>query len=131
MRTVRRRDTAPEMALRRALWGLGLRYRVHAACVGSCRPDILFTRRRVAVFVDGCFWHVCPAHATLPATNREWWADKLASNVRRDRENDALLRDAGYIVVRVWEHEDPANVACRIADLVAVRGPTGQSSRRG
>ena len=118
MRSVRRRDTAPEMALRRALWRRGLRYRVHAACAGACHPDILFPACRVAVFVDGCFWHMCPSHATFPSSNGEWWAEKLAANVERDRRHDSRLRDAGYTVVRVWEHEDPERAACRISELV-------------
>ena len=71
------------------------------------RPDIVFTRKRVAVFVDGCFWHSCPLHATVPKSNRDWWVAKLGRNVARDRETDDLLRVLGWTVLRFWEHEDP------------------------
>lgn len=102
----RRRDTSPEMQLRRALHARGHRYRVDAPLPGMPRrrADLLFTRARVAVSVDGCFWHSCPEHATSPAANADWWARKLAANVRRDRETDAHLRALGWHVVRIWEH---------------------------
>lgn len=117
-----RRDTAPELAVRRAVWRLGLRYRVDVAPVkGRRRADIVFTRARVAVYVDGCFWHRCPTHATTPKTNREWWEEKLSANVERDRDTDTQLTAAGWEVVRVWEHEDPATAASRVAAAVAAR----------
>nr|WP_281964768.1 very short patch repair endonuclease [Serinicoccus marinus] len=102
----RRRDTDPEMALRRALHARGLRFRVDAPLPGMPRrrPDLIFTRRRVAVFVDGCFWHGCPEHATSPTNNAEWWAAKLATNVARDRDTDARLAEQGWRSVRIWEH---------------------------
>jgi len=119
MKRQQRRDTAAELAIRRALWSLGLRYRVHyPATRGRRRVDIAFTRTRVAVFVDGCFWHSCPEHGTRPKANAEWWVEKLERNVRRDRETDAELRAAGWIVVRIWEHEDPTAVAERVAAIV-------------
>lgn len=107
MSAQRRRDTAPEVALRRALHARGLRYRVDAALPGMPRrrADILFSRVRVAVFVDGCFWHSCPQHATHPANNALWWAEKLRRNVERDRETDRHLAGQGWISVRIWEHE--------------------------
>ena len=79
-----------------------------------CRPDIIFTRARVAVFVDGCFWHSCPEHGTRPAANGDWWGRKLAANVDRDRRNDRSLSAAGWKVVRIWEHEDPGDGAARV-----------------
>ena len=106
MKTVRRRDTPKESGLRKRLWALGLRYRVdHRLPTLRRRADIVFVSAKVAVFVDGCFWHVCPVHATWPVRNGEWWRDKLLANERRDRETDAALNERGWTVVRVWEHE--------------------------
>lgn len=121
------RDTRPELLLRRRLHALGLRYTVHRRPVPNVRrtADIVFSRARVAVFVDGCFWHGCPEHATAPKTNAEWWTTKLARNVERDRETDALLAAAGWSVIRVWEHELPGEAAERVQALVeAARGGT-------
>ncbi|MFE3289473.1 DNA mismatch endonuclease Vsr [Rhodococcus sp. NPDC059234] len=113
MRTQRRRDTAPELALRRELHRRGRRYRVDRAPLPGMRrrADLVFPGARVAVFVDGCFWHCCPEHATRPKNNAQWWADKLAANVARDRDTDVRLTEAGWVVVRIWEHEDPAAAA--------------------
>jgi DNA mismatch endonuclease (patch repair protein) len=109
MRANRRVDTKPELALRRALHGRGYRYRKdYRLDLGQgtrVRPDIAFTARRVAVFVDGCFWHVCPEHGSKPAANTWYWDPKLRRNVERDRAADAALAAAGWEVVRVWEHE--------------------------
>lgn len=107
MQANRRRDTTPELALRRALHALGYRFRVDYPPIPNLRrrADIVFTRQRLAVFVDGCFWHRCPEHGTLPKSNADYWAPKLARNVERDRETDAALAEAGWRVVRVWEHE--------------------------
>jgi len=102
----RRRDTALELSYRRALFGMGLRYRVdHRIPPLRRRTDIAFTRWRVAVFLDGCFWHSCPIHASLPKSNREWWREKLEANVVRDRHTDSTLTARGWSVVRIWEHE--------------------------
>lgn len=103
----RRQGTGPEMALRRALHAIGYRYRVAWPVPGKPRRtiDMAFTGKRVAVFVDGCFWHSCPRHASVPRANREWWEVKLAANRRRDRDTDRTLKDAGWIVIRLWEHE--------------------------
>lgn len=117
-----RRDTRPELAVRRVVWQLGLRYRVDLAPMpGRRRADLVFTRAKVAVYIDGCFWHSCPAHATTPKANRDWWTAKLAANVARDRDTDARLAHAGWTVIRVWEHEPPTAVAARIAQVVATR----------
>ncbi|MCA2209234.1 very short patch repair endonuclease [Nocardia rosealba] len=120
----RRADTAPELALRRELHRAGLRYFVDRAPIKGQRrrADVVFPRRRVAVYVDGCFWHRCPEHATDPKNNAEWWAQKLAGNVARDRATDAALTEAGWQVVRVWEHEDPRVVAQQIVALVRGTG---------
>ncbi|MEV0682241.1 very short patch repair endonuclease [Nocardia sp. NPDC050378] len=120
----RRAHTAPELALRRELHRAGLRYFVDRAPIKGQRrrADVVFPRRRVAVYVDGCFWHRCPEHATDPKNNAEWWARKLAGNVARDRATDAALIAAGWQVVRVWEHEDPRMVAQQIVALVRGTG---------
>ena len=120
MRSNRRRDTSPELAVRRLLHAAGLRYRVDFAPLGGRRrADIVFTRQHVAEFIDGCYWHGCPDHATFPKRNSDYWLPKLARNVERDRETDQSLREAGWTVLRFWEHESPDDVARRIA--VAVR----------
>lgn len=123
MENQRRRDTEPEVRLRRAVWRRGLRYRVdHKILPGlRRRADLAFLGPRVAVFVDGCFWHRCPQHATSPKSNRAWWDDKLTRNVMRDRDTDERLRDAGWVVVRVWEHEDPGSAADRVEHAVRDR----------
>ncbi|OZD84472.1 very short patch repair endonuclease [Rhodococcus sp. 05-2256-B2] len=118
----RRRDTKPEVALRRELHRRGLRYFVDRAPLKGMRrrADLVFPRRKVAVYVDGCFWHSCPVHATKPRNNAQWWADKLAANVARDRDTDTRLIEEGWRVVRIWEHEDPVVAAQRVVgDLAA------------
>lgn len=117
MRAIRRRDTRPELKIRSLLHRSGLRYRVdHRIGTGRSapRPDIAFTKQRIAVFIDGCFWHQCPEHATMPRENREFWEAKLARNVERDRENDVALELMGWTVLRFWEHEAAENVAAAI-----------------
>lgn len=108
-----RRDTAPEMAVRRELHRRGLRYRVDAPLplLRRRRADILFARARVAVFIDGCFWHHCPLHGVMPKSNNQWWSDKLAANRLRDDDTDAHLLSMGWHPLRFWEHEDPQHVA--------------------
>ena len=118
-----RTDTVPEVALRSALHRRGLRFRKHIRPIPElrCSADAVFTVAKVAVFCDGCFWHGCPVHGTLPRANRDWWRDKLDRTVARDRRNDGALNDAGWIVVRVWEHEDMEAAASRIADIISER----------
>lgn len=114
----RRTDTKPEIALRCALHARGLRFRKDhqlALTDRRVRPDVVFTRPKVAVFLDGCFWHRCPEHATTPATNSDYWIAKFERNVERDRAVDRSLAAEGWTVVRVWEHEDPADSAERVA----------------
>lgn len=129
----RRAGTTPEMALRRELHRRGLRFRVdHRIDIEGLRrrrADIVFTRRRVAVFVDGCFWHACPRHATSPKANAAWWATKLAGNVARDRDTDNRLAAAGWTVVRVWEHESAADGADRVERALNSAEPQGRSPR--
>ena len=113
MRQQRRRDTAPEIAVRRILFGDGARYRVNYPVPGLTRRtiDIAFTRARLAVFIDGCFWHNCPLHGTRPQANGPWWAEKLAANCARDASTTAHLVSLGWRVLRFYEHEDPRSVA--------------------
>jgi DNA mismatch endonuclease (patch repair protein) len=120
MRSNRRRDTAPELAVRRLLHARGLRYRVDHRVVpeSRSRADIAFTRQRIAVFIDGCFWHSCPEHLHLPKANADYWIPKLARNVERDAEVTALLRDLGWTVLRFWEHVPAATAAREIVDAV-------------
>jgi DNA mismatch endonuclease (patch repair protein) len=123
MRATRQRDTPPELALRSALHRLGLRFRVQTAPVDGLRrrADITFPRVRVAVFVDGCFWHGCPQHGTWPKQNAGWWRDKIETNRRRDADTDARLAEAGWLPVRIWAHENPEVAAARIAEIVNTR----------
>jgi DNA mismatch endonuclease, patch repair protein len=128
MKKVRRTGTSAEMELRRALHARGLRYRVDAPVLSDKRRrvDIAFISAQVAVFVDGCFWHGCLEHATWPASNASFWRQKIETNQRRDRDTDAQLREAGWQVLRVWEHEDPEPVATHIETLVrAARSRAG------
>jgi DNA mismatch endonuclease (patch repair protein) len=98
------------MLLRRELHRRGMRFRVNYRVLPG-RPDIAFTRVRLAVFVDGCFWHLCPVHAVLPKNNAQWWQNKLHRNVERDREKDAALAEIGWEVIHIWEHEGSAEAA--------------------
>lgn len=116
MKAMPRRDTAIEVALRRELHRLGLRFRVHVRALPGT-PDIAFTRAQIAIFVDGCFWHRCPQHGTAPKNNAHWWAAKLDGNVERDRRKDRELEGLGWASVHVWEHDDVAEAAERIRQL--------------
>lgn len=109
----RSNNTQPELLIRRILHSRGIRYRVNAVPEPGlkCKPDIAWRGLRLAVFIDGCFWHSCPQHATRPKANEEWWAQKLDGNVKRDRRTDAELADRGWTVLRFWEHEEPSAVA--------------------
>jgi len=130
MQRQRRTGTAPELALRRELWSRGLRYRVDFPIVGRRRRvDVAFTHAKVAVFVDGCFWHGCPVHGTMPKNNREWWQAKLEANARRDLDTDDALAKAGWTTVRIWEHEEPGVAAANVAELLANRNRTLQVAR--
>lgn len=129
----RRRNTKPELALRSCLHRAGMRYRVDLRVDGDgvrVRPDIVFTKVKVAVFVDGCFWHQCPNHRNVPAQNRDYWLPKLEANVRRDRRVDNALAGSGWHVERVWEHESPAVAAERVASIVNQRRRALNQARR-
>jgi DNA mismatch endonuclease, patch repair protein len=125
MQAQARRDTGAERALRSRLHRQGLRFRVHKRPIQPLRreADIVFRPARVAVFIDGCFWHGCPDHASWPKQNKDWWREKIETNRRRDAETDSLLRDAGWLVLRFWEHEDPTAAAETVADAVMTRRP--------
>ncbi len=119
MQRNRGRDTSPELAVRRLLHAAGLRYRVDFAPLGGRRrADIVFTRKRIAVFIDGCFWHGCPIHATRPKANADYWGPKLDRNIERDLETTASLESAGWTVLRFWEHQAPTDVAETISKAV-------------
>jgi DNA mismatch endonuclease (patch repair protein) len=121
MRAQRTKDTEAERALRSALFRRGLRFRVNQKLPGLSRKtfDVVFPRARIAVLVDGCFWHACPLHATWPKANAEWWKNKIEENQRRDRATNEALVAAGWTVVRVWEHVDAEVAAEKIAALMA------------
>lgn len=123
MRLTPRRDTSAELCIRRRLHAMGLRYRVNAKPLANSprRADIVFGRARIAVFIDGCFWHACPEHGTWPKANREFWRAKILRNVERDADTNDRLRGHGWIVIRVWEHEQPDIAAMRIARCVGLR----------
>ena len=126
MRANRRTDTKPELALRRALHKRGYRFRkdYRLDLEGRrVRPDIAFTARRVAVFVDGCFWHACPQHGSKPRANDWYWTPKLARNVERDRVADETLAAAGWQVVRIWEHESLEHALAAVIAVVGARPP--------
>ena len=123
MQSNRSRDTKPELELRSAVHALGLRYRVSAKPLPGLRrtADLVFPTARVAVFLDGCFWHGCPQHHTVASANAKFWADKVSGNQVRDRDTDARLEAAGWVSVRVWEHEDPVEAAQRVREVVRTR----------
>lgn len=121
----RRRDTQPELLVRRILHSRGIRYRVDTRPEADlrCKADLSWKGLRLVVFIDGCFWHGCPEHKTSPKANEEWWASKLAGNVQRDRRTDGELSRRGWTVMRFWEHEDPEAVAdaiCHQIELLRV-----------
>ncbi|MGO1992310.1 MAG: very short patch repair endonuclease [Corynebacterium sp.] len=116
MRRMPRKDTRPELLVRQELHARGLRFRVSYGYLPG-RPDIALTRAKVAVFVDGYFWHLCPVHGSLPKNNREWWETKLARNRERDLEKDAELRRLGWLPLHYWEHDDVEEVADEIEEV--------------
>jgi DNA mismatch endonuclease, patch repair protein len=122
MRGNRSRDTRPELAVRRLLFAAGLRYRVNIRPVVGLRrtADIVFPKARVAVFVDGCFWHGCPLHYVPSKSNRDYWNPKIEANTARDAETTSRLEDLGWRVLRFWSHESPDEVAARIVEVVRV-----------
>ncbi|MFI7281701.1 very short patch repair endonuclease [Micromonospora chersina] len=128
MQSNRSRDTKPELLLRRALHARGLRYRVCSKPLPDLRmkADIVFRPARVAVEVRGCFWHGCPEHYRKPSANSEYWTAKVGRNMARDRKNEEALKAAGWLLVAVWEHEEPNVVAGEIENLVRERRATAK-----
>lgn len=121
MAKVRQKGTGAEVELRRELYRSGLRYRVSFEVLKKPRrvADVAFPGLKIAVFVDGCFWHGCPEHATWPKQNAEFWRNKIETNRLRDADTDGRLEAIGWKVVRVWEHESPVTAAETISKLVA------------
>ncbi|WP_212808736.1 very short patch repair endonuclease [Micromonospora endophytica] len=120
MRANKARDTGPEQRIRSLLHSKGLRYRVNVRPLRELRrtADVVFTASRVAVFIDGCYWHGCSEHYRPARANDSFWREKIDGNRARDRETDQLLADAGWTVIRIWEHEDPAEAADRVEDML-------------
>ncbi|WP_244521406.1 very short patch repair endonuclease [Bauldia litoralis] len=127
MARVRQKGTQAELDLRRVLHARGLRYRIQVPLLAKPRrvADIVFTSARIAVFVDGCFWHGCPEHASWPKSNAAFWRKKIETNRSRDADTDQRLRALGWRIVRIWEHEDVSDAAGRIAELVDARKMNG------
>jgi DNA mismatch endonuclease (patch repair protein) len=123
MQRVRQKNTLAEAVLRRELHARGLRYRIHVPVLTKPRrvADVALNGLRVAIFVDGCFWHGCPLHATWPKRNAEFWRAKILANQERDRDTDERLHSQGWMVVRVWAHEPPDQAAGRIAKIIEER----------
>lgn len=122
MQSNRGRDTSPELAVRRRLHALGLRYRVSIRPIRNVRrtADIVFTRAKVAIFIDGCFWHGCPEHYQAPARNAEFWLAKRLRNQARDADTDAVLKGEGWRSVRIWEHQIKEAPDAVVAEIVAI-----------
>jgi len=120
MKLVRQRNNSSEVRLRSKLHQMGLRFRLHRRLIPGRKStaDLVFPRAKVAVFIDGCFWHSCPEHNTLPKANRTWWRKKLRTNVDRDRKSNQMLSELGWHVVRIWEHEDVDGAARRVFNAV-------------
>ncbi|WP_329616071.1 very short patch repair endonuclease [Streptomyces brevispora] len=127
------RNTAPEVAVRKLLHASGYRYRLNERVPHMSRRtiDIAFTRAKVAVFLDGCFWHGCPEHATQPKSNAEWWRQKLDRNMARDAETTAHLVTEGWTVLRFWEHQPPVQVADQVAEVVDRERPAKRTGPEG
>ena len=117
MSRIKGKDTEPELILRKALWANGLRYRLKNKLPG--RPDIFFPARKIAIFIDGCFWHGCPDHCQIPKTNQPFWESKLSKNKSRDKEVSRVLENGGWCVIRLWEHDvknDLSNCVKRVVE---------------
>ncbi|MEU7028685.1 very short patch repair endonuclease [Streptomyces sp. NPDC046275] len=133
MQAIRSRDTKPEQLLRRLVHAQGLRYRVGARPLPDLRrtADLVFRPAKVAVFVDGCYWHGCPEHYVSPRTNQDYWSGKVAGNVARDRDTDQRLSEAGWLVLRFWEHEDAEACCTTVVDAVTQRRNASSVDRLG
>ena len=120
MQAIKAKDTTPEVVVRSALHRMGFRFRKHQRPVPSlrCTADVVFTRQRVAVFINGCYWHGCADHSAVPRTNTGYWSAKISGNVERDARNNKALTDAGWLVLRFWEHEAPVDVVQAVARVL-------------
>lgn len=118
MARIRAKNTKPEILLRKALWANGFRYRLHLRIEGA-RPDLVFPSKKLAVFVDGCFWHGCPQHYVRPRTRSEFWANKLTENTERDRAQSMRLVESGWHVLRIWEHELQFELPAVVASIIS------------
>lgn len=116
MSQIRARNTAPEITLRKTLWRKGYRYRLKSKLPG--KPDLVFPKYRVVVFIDGCFWHKCPDHFVQPKTRASFWQNKIEANVERDHKNSETLKSQGWRVIRIWEHEIKSSLADSAARVV-------------
>jgi DNA mismatch endonuclease (patch repair protein) len=127
----RNRDTSPEKALRSLVHAAGLRYRVAAKPLPGMRrtADLVFRPTRVAVFIDGCFWHGCPDHFVPPKTNPDYWREKIGRNMQRDKDTDARLAEAGWLVLRFWEHEAAEACSRTVCEAVSARRQAGAVRR--
>ncbi|WP_405882169.1 very short patch repair endonuclease [Streptomyces sp. NBC_01384] len=123
MQAIRSRDTKPEWLIRRLVHAQGLRYRVSVRPIPDLRrtADLVFRPAKVAVFIDGCYWHGCPEHYVPPRTNSGYWSEKVLRNVKRDRDTDQRLSDAGWLVLRFWEHEQSEACADKVVATVLAR----------
>ncbi|RZB17129.1 very short patch repair endonuclease [Streptomyces sp. F001] len=131
MQAIRSRDTTPERLIRRLVHAQGLRYRVAARPLSDLRrtADMIFRPAKVAVFIDGCYWHGCPEHYVPPKTNPGYWSDKVARNIARDRDTDERLQAAGWLVLRFWEHQSAEECSDAICRAVTSRRPAAPGSR--
>ena len=128
MQANRRSDTGPELRYRRQLHALGIRFRVGVKVEPALRrtADVAIKSLRLAIFIDGCFWHGCPEHWSCPQTNEEFWSSKIAKNIRRDRETDQILRDKGWTVMRFWEHEEAGGAAQKTREWIRATRSKGK-----
>lgn len=130
MSRIRGKDTDPELMFRRALFKRGRRFRVHFPVRGVGKVDVAFPRQRVAIQIDGCFWHGCPSHAVRPKTNSAFWYRKVEGNRARDQRQDEALRSSGWVVLRFWEHDIEVQLeeALDKVDLALISRPVGASN---
>jgi len=123
MSKIKNKNTKPELKLRKALWNEGIRYRINTKLTG--KPDIVFTSKKIAIFVDGCFWHCCPIHGTSPKSNVPFWGSKLQKNIERDAKVNQLLKESGWNVYRIWEHKIDSDIVGVISSIKTLLASSG------